>query len=107
MRKYICPNCGFRYSFQTHKDGRKRSCKNCGCKQVYSSRAVLESIIMDKVRQEVVELPIAFDKEKVIEELKQEAENSRKTWNRFGGEDAIGEMNAYIRAIDIVEKVVD
>lgn len=27
---------------------------------------------MDKVRQEVVELPIAFDKEKVIEELKEE-----------------------------------
>lgn len=72
MRKYICPNCGFRYSFQTHKDGRKRSCKNCGCKQVYSSKAVLESIIMDKVRQEVVELPTAFDKEKVIEELKEE-----------------------------------
>lgn len=62
---------------------------------------------MEKVRQEVVKLPTAFDKEKVIEELKQEAENSRKTWNRFGGEDAIGEMNAYIRAIDIVEKVVD
>lgn len=62
---------------------------------------------MEKVRQEVVKLPTAFDKEKVIEELKQEAENSRKTWNRFGGEDAIGEMNAYTRAIDIVEKVVD
>lgn len=27
---------------------------------------------MDKVRQEVVELPTAFDKEKVIEELKEE-----------------------------------
>ena len=52
-------------------------------------------------------MPTAFDKEKVIEELKQEVENSRKTWNRFGGEDAIGEMNAYTRAIDIVEKVVD
>lgn len=51
--------------------------------------------------------PVAFDKEKVIEELKQEAENSRKTWNRFGGEDAIGEMNAYIRAIEIVDKGVD
>ena len=45
MRKYICPNCGFRYSLQTHKDGRKRSCKNCGCKQVYSSKAVLETIM--------------------------------------------------------------
>lgn len=45
MRKYICPNCGFRYAFQTHKDGRKRSCKNCGCKQVYSSKAVLETIM--------------------------------------------------------------
>lgn len=59
---------------------------------------------MEKVRQEVVKLPTAFDKEKVIEELKQGTEDSRKTWNRFGGEDAIGEMNAYIRAIEIVDK---
>lgn len=48
--------------------------------------------------------PVAFDKEKVIEELKQGTEDSRKIWHRFGDEHAIGEMSAYIRAIDIVEK---
>lgn len=59
---------------------------------------------MDKVRQEVVKLPTAFDKEKVIEELKQEAEDSRKIWHRFDDEHAIGEVSAYIRAIEIVDK---
>lgn len=45
MRQYISPNCGFRYSFQTKKEGKKRLCKNCGCKQVYSSKVVLESMM--------------------------------------------------------------
>lgn len=54
---------------------------------------------MDKVRQEVVKLPTAFDTEKVIEELKSGTEDSRKIWHRFGDEHAIGEMSAYIRAI--------
>lgn len=48
--------------------------------------------------------PTAFDKEKVIEELKHCAEDSRKYWSEFGDEDAFGEMNAYMRAIEIVEK---
>lgn len=48
--------------------------------------------------------PVAFDKEKVIEELKQEAEDSRKIWHRFDDEHAIGEVSAYIRAIEIVDK---
>lgn len=50
---------------------------------------------MEKVRQEVVKLPTAFDKEKVIEELKQEVEDSRKIWHRFDDEHAIGEVSAY------------
>ena len=45
MRKYICPNCGFRYTWQTKKNGIKRPCKNCGA-QVYSSRVVLQSMMM-------------------------------------------------------------
>ena len=52
-------------------------------------------------------MPTAFDKEKVIEKLKDLAEDSRKYWSEFDDEDAFGEMNAYIKAIDIVEKVVD
>lgn len=46
----------------------------------------------------------AFDKEKVIEELKAKAEDSRKYWSEFDDEDAFGEMNAYKNAIEIVEK---
>ena len=48
--------------------------------------------------------PTAFDKKKVIEELKTKAEDSRKYWSEFNDEDAFGEMNAYIKAIEIVEK---
>ena len=54
MRKYICPNCGFRYSFQTKKSGRKRLCKNCGCKQVYNSNKVVESMMRMECMKEVV-----------------------------------------------------
>lgn len=46
----------------------------------------------------------AFDKEKVIEELKTKAEDSRKYWSEFDDEDAFGEMNAYKNAIEIIEK---
>ena len=49
-------------------------------------------------------IPAAFDKEKVIKELKTKAEDSRKYWSEFNDEDAFGEMNAYIKAIEIVEK---
>lgn len=53
MRKYICPNCGFRYSFQTQKHRVKRSCKNCGCKQVYNSKKVIESMMRMECMKEV------------------------------------------------------
>ena len=56
------------------------------------------------VRRMIKEQPTAFDKEKVIEELKTKAEDSRKYWSEFNDEDAFGEMNAYIKAIEIVEK---
>ena len=50
------------------------------------------------------EVETTFDKEKVIEELKNLAEVSREYWSKFDDEDAFGEMNAYTRAIEIVEK---
>ena len=40
----------------------------------------------------------------MIEELKNLAEVSREYWSKFDDEDAFGEMNAYTRAIEIVEK---
>lgn len=59
---------------------------------------------MDRVRIKISELPAAFNKEKVVEELSNLAEDSRKYWNEFDDEDAFGEMNAYTRAVEIVEK---
>ena len=56
------------------------------------------------VRRMIKEQTTAFDKEKVIEELKAKAEDSRKYWSDFDDEDAFGEMNAYKNAIEIVEK---
>lgn len=50
------------------------------------------------------EVETTFDKEKVIKELKNLAEVSREYWSKFDDEDAFGEMNAYTRAIEIVEK---
>ena len=40
----------------------------------------------------------------MIKELKSLAEDSRKYWSKFDDEDAFGEMNAYTRAIEVVEK---
>lgn len=78
-----------------------------------SRKAVIEAVdrhtredgtLDDDISVILEEVKTAFDKEKVIEELKQGTEDSRKIWHRFGDEHAIGEMSAYIRAIDIVEK---
>lgn len=45
MTQYICPNCGFIHIWKTKKNRSKRSCKKCGCKQVYLTKKVLESIM--------------------------------------------------------------
>lgn len=55
------------------------------------------SVILEEVKT-------TFDKEKVIKELKNLAEDSRTYWSKFDDEDAFGEMNAYTRAIEVVEK---
>ena len=66
---------------------------------------------VDKIRQELVELPTAFDKEKVIEELKswEKASHDAGIQSTYAELDnkASGyyqESRAYHRAIEIVEK---
>lgn len=49
-------------------------------------------------------VPTAFNKEKVIEELNEEKEGSEWYWNEYDNEEDFGEMNAYKKAIKIVEK---
>lgn len=63
-----------------------------------------QTALFDMVMDDIDEMPTAFDKEKVIKELKTKAEDSRKYWSEFNDEDAFGEMNAYIKAIEIIEK---
>ena len=78
-----------------------------------SRKAVIEAVdrhtredgtLDDDISIILEEVKAAFDKKKVIEELKTKAEDSRKYWSEFNDEDAFGEMNAYIKAIEIVEK---
>lgn len=78
-----------------------------------SRKAIIEAVdrhtredgtLDDDITIILEEVKTAFDKEKVIEELKAKAEDSRKYWSEFDDEDAFGEMNAYKNAIEIVEK---
>lgn len=63
-----------------------------------------DGILDDDISVILEEVETTFDKEKVIKELKNLAEVSREYWSKFDDEDAFGEMNAYTRAIEIVEK---
>ena len=49
-------------------------------------------------------IPTAFDKENVIEELKECANESREYWYNYDVEQAFGEVEAYCESIKIVEK---
>ena len=53
---------------------------------------------------EIEETPTAFDKEKVIEELKKYADIAFETDDAYGSEVAYGEWTAYKQSAKIVEK---
>ena len=55
------------------------------------------SVILEEVKT-------AFDKEKVIEELKRLKTNAFRYYNQYDDEQAFGESAAYRAAIEIVEK---
>lgn len=67
-------------------------------------RSYIDKALAEIFETIIEEQPADFDKEKVIKELKSLAEDSRKYWSKFDDEDAFGEMNAYTRAIEVVEK---
>lgn len=58
----------------------------------------------DPVRIAVECVATAFDKEKVIEELKKHADIAFETDDAYGSEVAYGEWTAYKQAEEIVEK---
>ena len=56
------------------------------------------------LRRRIKELPAAFDKEKVIDELKRMEEESCKEWNEYGDAASLGKVIAFAEALEIVEK---
>lgn len=47
--------------------------------------------------------PTAYDVDKVVGQLEQKAEESRKYWSKHDDECAFGEMNAYRNSVKIVK----
>ena len=86
-------------------------CKRCNTKQVhgwirlkYDFDYVKKATMDDWNKRERDQKKVAFDKERVIEELRIKAEESKRFWNDFDDEEAFGEMNAFNKAIEIVKK---
>lgn len=60
--------------------------------------------IMKQVVNIVENVPTAFDKEKVIKKLQENAEDAREYWQKYSCDDMHGLFRGYKNAIDIVEK---
>lgn len=56
------------------------------------------------VQETIEELPVAFNKEKVLIELQKHADIASENEYAYGSEVAYGEWMAYKRAADLVEK---
>ena len=68
-----------------------------------------DELTKDRVENDLVRIaaecaPTAFDKEKVIEELKKYADIAFETDDAYGSEVAYGEWTAYKQSAKIVEK---
>lgn len=55
-------------------------------------------------RNFILTLTTAFDKEKVIDELKRMEEESCKEWNEYGDAASLGKVITFAETIEIVEK---
>ena len=64
-----------------------------------TAKYILEQVLFD-----IENAPTAFDKEKVIEELKKHADIAIETNEAYGSEVAFGEWSAYKQAEEIVKK---
>ena len=60
--------------------------------------------LIDMVMDDIDEMPVAFDKEKVIEEMQKCANDLYETWCAIDSEQDVGEAMAYRNAMKIVEK---
>ena len=61
-------------------------------------------LISEEVWKIIKNFPKAFDKEKVIDELKRMEEESCKEWNEYGDAASLGKVITFAEAIEIVEK---
>ena len=63
-----------------------------------------QAALFDMMMDDIDEIPTAFDKEKVIDELKRMEEESCKEWNEYGDAASLGKVITFAEAIEIVEK---
>ena len=61
-------------------------------------------LISEEVWKIIKNFPKAFDKEKVIDELKRMEEESCKEWNEYGDVASLGKVITFSETIEIVEK---
>lgn len=61
-------------------------------------------LISEEVWKIIKNFPKAFDKEKVIDELKRMEEESCKEWNEYGDAASLGKVITFAEAIEIVER---
>lgn len=61
-------------------------------------------LISEEVWKIIKNFPKAFDKEKVIDELKRMEEESCKEWNEYGDAASLGKVITFAETIEIVEK---
>ena len=71
---------------------------------MYSLRGNILIDVTLELEETIAQQPTAFDKEKVIDELKRMEEESCKEWNEYGDAASLGKVITFAEAIEIVEK---
>ena len=73
-------------------------------KKIFGGNSKFAKDIIESAQSLIDKQPTAFDKGKVIEELKKRADIAFETEDAYGSQVAYGECMAYEQAADIVEK---
>ena len=71
---------------------------------MYSLRGNILIDVTLELEETIAQQPTAFDKEKVIDELKRMEEESCKEWNEYGDAASLGKVITFAETIEIVEK---
>lgn len=71
---------------------------------MYSLRGNVLIDVVPELEETIAQQPTAFDKEKVIKELRHASKVSREHWQKYDDSGAFHEMRAFESAIEIVKK---